>query len=626
MAKLPIPHVLVDTKPDIINAIVNSGANPAAIGGGLLFPYVNGEPMNILSFTHFNGMSEGSDTMGAKLEFIDPDGSFERKFFFNNSRNAFKAYSDNYASKGDSDSPQDASDHRYVTEVLGGGQSGGGVVDKEMSLWVAYGYPGNWSGVFLFGVFNGKISHNDGIKKIVLHLSAPIMVDLTDKERKVFPEGTSTQGAEITVAGNSDKIEIDSELAVEPHLPFKQAYLRFVKSSYNYDNIMVVIPDTVKVMKERLPDKQEILVNRSGPDHDRRGLARQVLEELYNELGAELVAVFVERKNTKGRPMGTGQQIMNFVEIEGAGSKEEALDKIHNRIENFVSISARTSPTTRWKELDEKMKEVVANMGRMLMNKYVSHWSFHIENEHSNLHRLSSAERGLDPNKPILIVGDAGLIEAMKGHANLTNVFNSQDQHLQGILDSGKSLDLKMNMGDSSNIIDLSYLEENWYLLNAGSSFSKPVESEATNHTPGKFKEENNATGSVTTGPQTASTPGTKVSSSEVRTVATKAVASPRVVFDDNSGETAANSMAKEIASAKSKWCTLKVTTLPIFKLSRGSDIGSPATVSGRDVAFAGISGGGKTSFYSGKYTVMGFKHTINTEGPRSEFRLTIRD
>jgi len=319
--------------------------------------------------------------------------------------------------------------------------------------------------------------------------------------------------------------------------------------------------------------------------------------------------------------MGSAQAIEHFQEIEGGKDDQENRDRIQGELENFVSISATTHPTHRWKELNTKMKEIIANISRMTMNKHVSEWGYHVESATSNLGRLAGAG-DCDASKPILVVGDQGMIDTMRGYGNKAGIFAPADRGLANSI-TPKGASFKMNMGDESNILDLEYKQENWYLHMAGQlSISKPVKSVATVHTPGKFKEENQAKPAMTGS-------GNRLGPSIPDSVAKRTVAegsANKVILDDTKGDGSGNHTRTLIdkVSSDGKFAILKIKTIPMFEISNG--IGGAASVQGREVRFAGETHSNSTPFYVRNYNILGFKHTIDSGGPTSEFYLVPRD
>ena len=104
--------------------------------------------------------------------------------------------------------------------------------------------------------------------------------------------------------------------------------------------------------------------------------------------------------------------------------------------------------------------------------------------------------------------------------------------------------------------------------------------------------------------------------------------AKPWILLDPGSNQTDAGGVIANMAIiGYQQGLGAKIKTLPCYDLSRASDLGREVELDGRDVTF--IEGGsphmGSKPPWTGKYTLLGYRHLLSPTDSWSKFTLQIK-
>jgi len=569
---------------------------------------VTGVPSkNVISFEHRIGFG-GPKKMGATLRLIDPDNSIERNLLANTTKEQISSFAKYRPTGGGDGNPEDARDKSYVSQISGGGGGLGGGGQTAIDLNISYSVPGGGSsGSQKFIIANGRVIHKDGVKEVELDLVyVPFNMDMEEMDKVLTGSG---QTGELTVAGKSGVINIGSDAkSVDHHKYISQAYKNFAIAAYGYKKTVALIPDIGNALNAKIQDATDG-IQKCHPEADPKAIARMVLDQVYSSLGLDLCEIDNEQMDIKSAYTIASQAITAFQEREEFTDPDEAVSAYLAKSQVFIKMEHKTPTDKRLGGLQAHMADVLGNIGRGGLDDYTVQFD---------------VMAGSDGT---FYVGDKGMLATVRGAASQGSKFGGQDSSYIGKeASTGSTPYFKLNMGDSSNVIDLVYEQQNWFQNLMAVSYTKGLSFVATNQKAGKTRSDTNATGGNNMAEaQEAQSGGAKVGSGVVTEAVVKAAGGggATLVLDPGAGETKGeNAAAGVIAPLVAKFNRLRITTLPQFSTSKIGDIGKSVSVQGNNVAFAGISGGGGTPQYAGSYVILGFKHTIDPTGAKSEFLL----
>ena len=611
-------------------------------GGSQLFPPGADGNKNFISFEHYYMDSD----IGATLKFVDPDGQFEEIFI----KYKFSTMLASALAKmsGKSTGPLT----KAMTKEEGGGSGGGG--SSAWDIQVRYGWPGNLAGPFAFSVRESDVSYGRGGRIITLFLSPTHKPFALDKNvGQDHPNKMQTAaGHKAVVIGQSNAMSLDSLSypgpqqvnlgagSVDLHKLVMDAMNDFIVAGTNSSSSKIVVPNISKALKKLVSDKVSHRKT-SDPEMDANSIAISVLTEVLLSLGLSL---HIEEASYLSNPGGVSMDVAATLSMQQERdrykSPESAREEWTAKHQAWAEFRFEGDASYGQIDVEEAVRTFCGKVGRQATDEWPVNPYFLWLN-----HPEDMAKAGLGGSMGLLC-GDKGMVKSIMGHNNLADSIGHDDDSAGGgslrsiksdiFSDTSWQTPLfTYNDGDpGGNILELNILQQEHYMQRMNLGVAKAVASYATiNSSPvprsRKFRlssffktlkyamhaaKANGGTFGQAVGAVVGSYLGVRGNS-----------AKPWILLDPGSNQTDAGGVIANMAIiGYQQGLGARIKTLPTFDLSRPSDIGREVELDGRDVTF--IEGGsphmGSKPPWTGKYTLLGYRHLLSPTNAWSQFQL----